>query len=317
MNSHHQGRDAVILQDGSLALGDGSLGDVHVVVRAKMLDEVIAAREAILCLARARRHRTVGQDREVDAGLVSLDVGDSRERFAALAAGELPCGSGHDRVSLQDISNGRFGLLVQLAGTRVRPASRRHRHHQVRYDGRLVRRREGEHLLPVAGAGDGNSVGRRLRGLPEFHPDIVQVRRHVHGHRRSQIVKRLGWGETGAHAGARGRRVQVGVVLRVEIEVVAGEAAVATDGERHRAIAIVRVRVLHGEALLDEERFLQHGGQAGSDPLVQRCGATYHGENSECVVGVASRDQLHARFEWWRGELSVSERVQVVVCVCV
>jgi hypothetical protein len=39
---------------------------------------------------------------------------------------------------------------------------------------------------------------------------------------------------------------------------------VSMAGERHRAIAVVGVRVVHGQTLLDEERFLPNGGQLGS-----------------------------------------------------
>lgn len=57
------------------------------VVRAQVLDEVVAARKAIAVLARAVRDRTVLEDRVMDGRLMSLQVGWAGEALAAVVAG--------------------------------------------------------------------------------------------------------------------------------------------------------------------------------------------------------------------------------------
>lgn len=64
------------------------------VVRAQVLDEVVAARKAIAVLARAVRDRTVLEDRVMDGRLMSLQVGWAGEALAAVVAGVWFGGSG-------------------------------------------------------------------------------------------------------------------------------------------------------------------------------------------------------------------------------
>ena len=64
------------------------LGQIHVVVCAQVLDEVILAREAIAPLARAMINGAVAENRVVHAGLVALEVGAAREPFPAVVASE-------------------------------------------------------------------------------------------------------------------------------------------------------------------------------------------------------------------------------------
>lgn len=86
-------RHIVIVNHGEVRLSDlqtlccTTLWNVHVVVRAQVLDQVVTAREAIAILARAVWDRAVLEDRVVDGRLVSLQVGWAGEALAAVVAG--------------------------------------------------------------------------------------------------------------------------------------------------------------------------------------------------------------------------------------